>query len=252
MQKAHVTVVMEEYLRAILDLGMAGRPVIGRRLADWLSVAPSTVTATLQRMGQEGLVSLNERKEVVLSKEGAALAIAAARRHHLAERLLTDFIGFDWAHAHAEAERWQHALTEGTERLLWEKLGRPTTCPHGNPIPGTGACFSPGTRWLRDTHEGDELVVERIAERAEPDAGLLQFFARQGIVPDAPLRIAELVLANGTVSVTTEHGAVVLGLEAAGQVLVRPKEAALLRPFQVQWQDSRTAVNTSAPAIVAQ
>ena len=250
-QGAHVTAVMEEYLRAILDLGMAGRPVIGRRLADWLAVAPSTVTATLQRMVDQGLVSMSERKEVILSKEGAALAIAAARRHHLSERLLTDYMKFDWARAHLEAERWQHTLTEETEKLLWEALGRPTTCPHGNPIPGTGACFSPGTRWLRDAREGDEMVVERIAERAEADVALMQFFARQGIVPDAPLQIDELVLANGTISVTTERGPLALGLEAAAQVLVRPKESMPLRQFQVRWQDSRAAVDTSVPAAVS-
>ncbi|MDP9372147.1 MAG: metal-dependent transcriptional regulator, partial [Chloroflexota bacterium] len=247
MSRAHVTAVMEEYLRAILDLGIAGRPVIGRRLADWLGVAPSTVTVTLQRMVAEGLVSLNERKEVILSKEGAAIAIAAARRHHLSERLLTDFMGFDWARAHAEAERWQHTLTEETERLLWEALGRPTACPHGNPIPGTGACFSPGTRWLREAREGDELVVERIAERAEADAGLLRFFARGGIVPEATLLVDEIVLANATISVTGLGGQVVLGLEAAAQVLVRPKESMPLRQFPPHWQDSRTAAHTGAP-----
>lgn len=243
--KAHVTAVMDEYLRAILDLGMAGKPVIGRRLAAWLDVAPSTVTATLQRMGQEGLVSLSERKEVILTKEGAAFAIAAARRHHLSERLLTDVLKFDWARAHLEAERWQHALSVESEKLLWEALGRPTTCPHGNPIPGTGACFSPGTRWLRDAREGDDMVVERIAERAEADAGLLQFFLREGIVPDAPITIEELVLANGTISITTSRGGRVLGLEAASQVLVRPKESMPLRQFHVQWQDMRAAVDTS-------
>lgn len=247
--KGHVTAVMEEYLRAILDLGTAGRPVIGRRLADWLGVAPSTVTATLQRMGAEGLVALNERKEVIMSKEGAALAVTAARRHHLAERLLTDYLGFDWARVHAEAERWQHTLTTETEHLLWEALGRPTTCPHGNPIIGTGACFSPGTRWLSEAREGDELLVERIAERAEADTGLLQFFQRHGIVPNAALVIDEIVPANRTISVTTPDGAVVLGLEAAAQVLVRPKGAMPLRQFPPHWQESRLAVSTAAPAV---
>ncbi|MGN6564952.1 MAG: metal-dependent transcriptional regulator [Thermomicrobiales bacterium] len=247
MSRAHVTAVMEEYLRAILDLGIAGRPVIGRRLADWLEVAPSTVTATLQRMRDEGLVTLNERKEVGLSKEGAAIAIVAARRHHLSERLLVDYLGFDWARAHSEAERWQHTLTEETEKLLWEALGRPTTCPHGNPIPGTGACFSPGTRWLREAREGDELIVERIAERAEADVKLMQFFHRQGIVPEAAVLIDEVVLANGTISVTVNGRPVVLGLEAAAHVLVRPKESMPLRQFPVLWQDSRVLVDATAP-----
>ena len=251
MSRVHVTAVMEEYLRAILDLGIARRPVIGRRLADWLGVAPPTVSVMLQRLEKEGLASLNERKEVILSKEGAAIAIVAARRHHLSERLLTDFLGFDWARAHQEAERWQHTLTEETERQLWEALGRPTTCPHGNPIPGTGACFSPGTRWLREAREGDELIVERIAERAEADAGLMQFFARGGIVPETVVLIDEVVLANATISVTGPGGPVVLGLEAAAQVLVRPKESMPLRQPPPLWQDSRAAVNTGAPATPA-
>ena len=248
MNGTHVTPVMEEYLRAILDLGIAGRPVIGRRLADWLRVAPPTVTVTLQRLEKEGLVSFNPRKEISLSKGGAAIAVAAARRHHLAERLLTDFMGFDWARAHDEAERWRHTLTEETERLLWEALGRPTTCPHGNPIPGTGACFSPGTRWLREAREGDELIVQQIAERAEANTGLMQFFARHGIVPEAALAIDEIVAANGTMAVTMSGGLVVLGLEAAAEVLVRPKESMPLRSFPTQWQDSRAAVETGAPA----
>jgi len=247
MSGGSITPVTEEYLRAILDLGMSGRSVIGRRLSDSLGVAPSTVTATLQRMGKEELVTLNERKEVNLTKKGAAHAIAAARRHHLSECLLVDHLGFDWARAHQEAERWQHALTEETERLLWEALGRPTRCPHGNPIPGTGACFSPGTRWLREAREGDEMIVERIAERAEADENLMRFFARQGIVPEAHLVIEEIVLSNGTISVTAPHGPVVLGLEAAAQVLVRPKESMPLRQFPTQWQDSHSAVNTSRP-----
>lgn len=249
MSEGAITPVIEEYLRAILDLGIAGRPVIGRRLADSLAVAPSTVTATLQRMGKEGLglVSLNERKEIILSKKGAAYAIAAARRHHLSERLLVDYLGFDWARAHGEAERWQHALTEETERQLWEALGRPTRCPHGNPIPGTGACFSPGTRWLREAREGDELVVERIAERAEADVKLMQFFQRQGIVPEAQVIIEEIVLVNGTISLTAPNGTVVLGLEAAAQVLVRPKESMPLRQFPALWQDSRILAEAGGP-----
>ena len=250
MSEGTITPVIEEYLRAILDLGIAGRPVIGRRLADSLGVAPSTVTATLQRMGKDGLdlVTLNERKEIILSKKGAASAITAARRHHLSERLLVDYMGFDWSRVHEEAERWQHALTEETEKQLWEALGRPTRCPHGNPIPGTGACFSPGTRWLRETRDGDEIVVERIAERAEADMKLMQFFQRQGIVPEAQLIIEEIVLVNGTISLTAPNGTVVLGLEAASQVLVRPKESMPLHHFTAHWQDSRMLVETGAPS----
>jgi DtxR family transcriptional regulator, Mn-dependent transcriptional regulator len=234
MSEGTITPVIEEYLRAILDLGIAGRPVIGRRLADSLGVAPSTVTATLQRMGKDGLdlVTLNERKEIILSKRGAAYAIAAARRHHLSERLLVDYLGFDWARAHGEAERWQHALTEETEKQLWESLGRPTRCPHGNPIPGTGARPSPHAFPLSEVHQGQHVVVERIVEEAEDDLELMNFYERSGLIPRTPLDVVEVSAAAGLITVEQNGHRVPLGLSAASKIRVVDAEHADSLPAQ--------------------
>ena len=148
--------------------------------------------------------------------------MGTARRHYLAERLLTDMIGVPWARAHAEAERWQHSISDETEEKLWEALGRPTTCPHGSPIPGTGACFSPHTRRLTEAQPGEELVVERISERAVENAELLAFFQAHQLVPGERLEVCEVSPVTGTLSLHTEHGDVTLGLEAATQVMVVP------------------------------
>ena len=58
------------------------------------------------------------------------------RKHRLAERLLSDVIGLDWAYVHEEACRWEHVMSEQVERRLVELLGHPTESPYGNPIPG--------------------------------------------------------------------------------------------------------------------
>ena len=58
------------------------------------------------------------------------------RKHRLAERLLTDVIGLEWEHVHAEACRWEHVMSETVERRLLELLDHPTESPYGNPIPG--------------------------------------------------------------------------------------------------------------------
>jgi DtxR family Mn-dependent transcriptional regulator len=47
------------------------------------------------------------------------------RKHRLAERLLTDVIGLEWEHVHAEACRWEHVMSETVERRLVELLGPP-------------------------------------------------------------------------------------------------------------------------------
>lgn len=217
--------VWQEYLQAIYYLGLEGGPVISARLAEWLGVSAPSVTEMLRRMQQEGLLRMGQRKEILLTDQGHAAAEAVARRHYLAERLLTDVIGLDWAVAHHEAERWQHAISEQTEWPLWEALGRPTTCPHGTPIPGlpTGAAASEHLAALSELPDGAEGTVERIVEDEKEDlSDLLGFLGQHRIVPGAHVRVLAVVPFNHTVTITGETGDVTLGLAVANKVLVRP------------------------------
>ena len=59
------------------------------------------------------------------------------RRHRLAERFLTDILELSWAEAHHEAGKWEHVMSDAVEQAMDRLLGSPTTCPHGNPIPGS-------------------------------------------------------------------------------------------------------------------
>ena len=72
-----------------------------------------------------------------LTKSGEALAQQVVRRHRLAERFLTDMLGLSWADAHHEAGKWEHVMSDAVEQAMDRVLGSPTTCPHGNPIPGS-------------------------------------------------------------------------------------------------------------------
>lgn len=227
--EGQVTPSMAQYLLAMYCLRRENQPLIGARLAEWLGVAPASVTGMLQRLSQEGLVQVGRGKEIGLTQRGWQIAMTTARRRYLAERLLTDVIRIDWAMAHTEAERWQHAISDETEEKLWEALGRPTTCPHGSPIPGTGACFSPHTRHLTDTQEGATVVVERISEWAKENTRLLEYFQSHGLLPGQKLLVKEVSLVTGTVTVLTDAGKVTLGMEAATQVMVVPEHLALVR-----------------------
>ena len=222
--EGHVTASMEQYLLAMYCLRRENQPLIGARLAEWLGVAPASVTGMLQRMSSEGLVRMGKGKEIGLTQRGWQISMSTARRHYLAERLLTDLIGVEWSRAHAEADRWQHSISDETEEKLWEALGRPTTCPHGSPIPGTGACFSPHARKLTDTEPGDEVTVERISERAKENVGLLEYFETHGLLPGQRLEIRDVSPVTGTLSVRSERGEATLGMEAATQVMVVPTE----------------------------
>ncbi|MDQ3107832.1 MAG: metal-dependent transcriptional regulator, partial [Actinomycetota bacterium] len=128
---------LEEYLEAIHELEEEGTPVIQARLAERLAHSAPSVSEMIRRLRNEGyLVPVG--KAVELTAKGRARAESVVRKHRLAERLLTDVIGLPWNKAHLEACRWEHVISDEVEARLVVLLDHPTTCPHGNPIPGAG------------------------------------------------------------------------------------------------------------------
>jgi DtxR family Mn-dependent transcriptional regulator len=214
------TASTEDYLEGIYDLMGSGGPVIGARLARHLKVSPPAVTEALQRMARDGYLRLGPGKHIVLTKRGRTLAEVMARRHRLLERWLTDILGLDWMDAHEEAHRLEHALSPRVEDRLATILGMPSTCPHGNPIPGMAP--RPGTRPfpLDQTPEGATVTVERITEEAEADRKLLEHLWRNGVRPDTRLTVKEIAPWAGTITTIIDGRTVVLGLAAAAKIWV--------------------------------
>ena len=143
MVTEHPTAKVDDYLQAIYSLDGEGETVFSARLARRMSVTPPTAWATVRRMARDGLVSLDGKKVITLTKKGHELAEDITRRHRLAERFLVDVMGLGWAEAHEEAHTFEHAITPRLEKRIFELAGNPKTCPHGSPIPGTGARLDP-------------------------------------------------------------------------------------------------------------
>ena len=73
-------------------------------------------------------------------------------------------------------------ISPSVESALDRLLGEPTTCPHGNPIPGS-SYREPDTRHLSDVGVGESFTVSRIPEELEFTEGLLQFLEEASLVP---------------------------------------------------------------------
>ncbi|MGH7322389.1 MAG: metal-dependent transcriptional regulator [Candidatus Rokuibacteriota bacterium] len=221
---AEATASVQDYLAAIYDLTGSGKPVIGARLAKHMQVSAPAVTEALQRMCRAGYIRLSAGKEVAFTKKGKAMAEVMARRHRLLERWLTDILGLDWTEAHEEAHRLEHALSPRVEDRLAAILGMPSTCPHGNPIPGMAGGSHTHAFPLDQAAEGASVVVERITEEAEADRKLLEHLWRDGVRPGTPLKIEEIAPWAGTITTTSDGRTIVLGLGAAGKIWVyRPQ-----------------------------
>ena len=206
----------EEYCECIFELQEDDVVVIQARIADRLQVSRPAVSEMVRRLEAEGLVTTDG--SIVLTETGLALARQTVRRHRLAERFLTDMLGLSWAVAHHEAGKWEHVMSGEVEEALDRVLGSPTTCPHGNPIPGSSYA-APITVSLAEIGVGKAFTVARITEELEFTPGLLDFLEESSILPGHKGLITASS-PDGTVTVEIEGRHVGVGAFASNRILV--------------------------------
>ncbi len=176
----------EEYLQVIYTLRDEGASVIGARIAEFLGISAPAVSEMLHRLERDGLVTISDRREVLLTAAGQAAADTVVRRHRLIERFLVDVLGYEWWKVHDEAERLEHALSPEMEERMTRVLGDPRTCPHGNPMPGVTPA---PTRTLGSLLPGEASVIERIPDQFEHEPGFLQYLDGVGLRPGTTLTL---------------------------------------------------------------
>jgi DtxR family Mn-dependent transcriptional regulator len=208
---------LEEYLEAIHELEEEGIEVIQARLAERLAHSAPSVSEMIRRLRTEGYLEPVGRA-VHLTKKGRTRAESVVRKHRLAERLLTDIIGLPWDKAHLEACRWEHVISDEVEARLVELLEHPTTCPHGNPIPGAGRARD-DLFALTDSSPGDDVRLERVTEQVEIDLATLTYLNDHGFTPGAGAKVRTKA-PDGTMTLDLEVGTIALGPALAAQLFV--------------------------------
>ena len=193
----------EEYCECIFELQEDDVAVIQARIVERLHVSRPAVSEMIRRLESEELIAFTGTS-IRLTSAGATLAQQVVRRHRLAERFLTDILGLSWAEAHHEAGRWEHVISSNVEVAMDRLLGSPTTCPHGNPIPGS-EYEAPDSRRLVDLSVGEGFTVSRIPEELEFTPGLLDFLESVSLLPGR----------SGTVTATSADGAMTVELDGS-------------------------------------
>jgi len=208
---------LEEYLEAIHELGEEGMIVIQARLAERLGHSAPAVSEMIKRLRDEGYVQVRGRS-LSLTDSGRAVAESVVRKHRLAERLLTDIIGLPWDKAHLEAGRWEHVISDEVEARLVEVLGNPSTCPHGNPIPGShGKAVE--TILLSETRQGDHVRLARVTEQVEIDQDSLSYLSSAGFIPGTEATVTSRA-PDGTLTLDLGAKSIALGPGLAQQLFV--------------------------------
>jgi DtxR family transcriptional regulator, iron-dependent repressor len=225
----------EMYLRTVFELEEEGIAPLRARIAERLSQSGPTVSQTVARMERDGLVHVADDRQLALSDTGRELATRVMRKHRLAECLLVSVIQLPWEEVHIEACRWEHVISESVERRLFELLGHPERCPHGNLIPGLDELMG-GSGDATGQGKPDQpmtdvaaagparAVVTRITEHVQSDLVLMLKLKRAGIQPGRKVLLGAakggIVRVSSGDGETDEDGATELPADVAAHVFV--------------------------------
>lgn len=227
VSERRISMAAENYLLSIFQLEEQGLRITSTQLADQLRRLPAgeglgtslaSVSGMLGRMAREDLVETTPNKEVVLTVAGRSAAESVVRRHRLAERMVVDLLGLDLDNAHVEAHRLEHAISKDLEDKIRERLGNPTTCPFGHPIPNSGYISPSDAIPLSSAEKGVRLYVDRVPE---DDQVLLSYFVANAMIPGSEINIIEAAPYRGILKAICSGNEVVVGYEVAERVWVR-------------------------------
>jgi DtxR family transcriptional regulator, Mn-dependent transcriptional regulator len=209
---------VEDYVKAIWEI--AGADVASTKdVADRLLIAPPSVTNMFVRLREMGFVEYERYRGVSLTERGREEALRLVRRHRLIETFLLEHLGYSWGEVHEEAERLEHAVSDGFTERLAEFLGHPGRDPHGDPIPAADGTMQPDDSFpLSEAAAGQRVRVSKVGD--EPST--LDYLGEHGLVPGRLLSVREVRELDGVVIVEDEDGrSHALGEPLARAVFVR-------------------------------
>jgi DtxR family transcriptional regulator, Mn-dependent transcriptional regulator len=202
-----------DYLKAIWEVGGSGAAST-KDVADRLSVASASVTNMFARLQEMGLAEYERYRGASLTERGREEALRLVRRHRLIETFLLEHLEYSWQEVHEEAERLEHAVSDGFTERLAAFLGHPDQDPHGAPIPAADGTLAAEESFpLDEAAVGDQVCISRIKHE---DAAVLSFLGERELVPGRLVEVKEVRALDGVVTVEDEDGV----LHSLGRPLV--------------------------------
>ena len=215
---AGTTQPVQDYLKAIYELYEREGRATTSALANRMGVAPASASTMIKKLAELGLAAHEPYRGVKLSPKGERVALEMIRHHRLVERFLADVLDVPWDEVHAEAERWEHVLSEELEDRIDRALDFPTTDPHGSPIPRRdGRIDRERTVPLSELPPGRTGVVVEVSDE---DGDLLRYVGAAGLTPGRRVRLVAAEPFGGSLTVRVGRTQRVVARDAAAHVRV--------------------------------
>jgi len=205
-----------DYLKAVWELAGTSGGVVGTKdVAVRLSISAASVTNMFARLQEMGLVEYERYRGAALTDRGREEALRLVRRHRLIETFLLEHLGYDWQEVHEEAERLEHAVSDGFTERLAEFLGHPDHDPHGDKIPSAEGALEPDDSFpLSEAVAGRRVLISKVSD---DDPSMLDYLGDHRLVPGRVLLVREVRSLDSVVTVEDEEGK----LHSVGERLAR-------------------------------
>ena len=207
------SISVSDYVKAVWEVIGSG-VASTKEVAERLSVSPASVTNMFVRLQEMRFVEYERYRGASLTRRGREEALRLIRRHRLIETFLLEHLGYSWREVHEEAERLEHAVSDGFTERLAEFLGHPDQDPHGDPIPAPDGSFAPDDSFpLGQAEAGQRVRISKVGD----DPSMLEYLGEHGLVPGRLLSVREMRELDGVVIVEDEEG----GSHPLGEPLAR-------------------------------
>lgn len=178
---------VQDYVKAIYQLGDEGERVTPTAVSEALRVTPAAVTKMVRRLTDLELATYARGEGIRLTSGGEKVALEMLRHHRLLETYLAEHLGYSWDRVHDEAEKLEHVISEEFEEKIDSALGRPTHDPHGSPIPTRdGRIVAQNHPALATVPAPATVRLERVSDR---DPAMLRYLDDLGLRLGSEFRV---------------------------------------------------------------
>jgi DtxR family Mn-dependent transcriptional regulator len=213
-----LTAPVEDYLKAIYAIELAGDAAATNDIAQRLAIAPASVSGMVRRLADQGWLAYEPYRGVRLTPAGRRAALRTLRRHRVIEAYLVRALGYAWDSVHEEAERLEHAASDALIDRMADAIGEPLTDPHGAPIPTRdGTIDERAHRALADVDAGTRVRLIRVSDE---DPGMLRYLASLGLGLDVEVVVRDRAPYGGPITLDMEGRPIQVGVALASRLQV--------------------------------
>jgi len=213
-----VSPAMQRYAAEIYRLQQDNEQVSLSLLSSHVESSAQAISTMVKRLGKNGYLVHEPYRGVRLTPSGEKIAMPSLRRHRLTEVFLVKVMKYDWAAAHVLADTFELGINDELEDRMDELAGRPTRCPHGEPIPSKdGVMPVVKDEPLANVPSGSDCVVSRVRTH---NTDKLHYIAEIGLVPGTPFHLLSCAPFKGPLRLEMKPHDHIIGYELSQSIWV--------------------------------